>query len=505
VSTTWQTVHVRVNDAATGQPTPVRIRITGPDGEYFPPLGRLTQFATGRNQDVGGNVLLGMRPHAYVDGTCEVRLPAGPLTVDIRKGFEFTPLRQEVVLKPGQLSLRFTLERWINLRADGWYSGDTRAHFLSPHAALLEGAAEDLAVVNLLATECRAPGSHGKDYPAVPNLLAFSGQTPALQTPDHMVVVNTHNIHPVLGSLGLLNCHRVVYPLRFGGPDGRDDWALADWCDQCHRKGGLVVWTCAWNEGEDFAFGEPLADLILGKIDAFEIDFFEDSPFDTLPDWYALLAAGLRVPLAGASGKDSNGVALGSMRTYARLRPGEEMSYRNWVEAVRAGRTFITNGPLLAFTVDGREPGDFLEIPADRKVRVRAEGRSAVPFDRVEVVVNGAVPITAEASGTPSFAILETDLSLPESSWLAARCRGEQQVFHRPANQRVFAHTSPVYVKVAGRTNRPEAVALARLVGPLERGLEWVRREARCDNDSQREHLAGIFQDARDLLRQRGG
>ena len=42
-----QTVHVRVNDAATGQPTPVRIRFEGPGGEYFAPFGRLTEFATG--------------------------------------------------------------------------------------------------------------------------------------------------------------------------------------------------------------------------------------------------------------------------------------------------------------------------------------------------------------------------------------------------------------------------------------------------------------------------
>src|SRR5262249_59262512 len=103
--------------------------------------------------------------------------------------------------------------------------------------------------------------------------------------------------------------------------------------------GGLVVWTRAWHENEDFPLGEPLADLILGKVDAFEIDFFEDSPFDVLSDWYVLLNCGFRVPLVGGSGKDSNGVALGRMRTYARLRSGEEFSYKNWIETVRAGRT----------------------------------------------------------------------------------------------------------------------------------------------------------------------
>src|SRR5581483_9400265 len=79
------TVHVRVNDAATGKPTPCRIRFTDAEGRYYAPFGRLTEFATGRNQEVGGNVLLGMKPHAYIDGTCEIRLPAGVLHVEIHK------------------------------------------------------------------------------------------------------------------------------------------------------------------------------------------------------------------------------------------------------------------------------------------------------------------------------------------------------------------------------------------------------------------------------------
>src|SRR5262249_16344678 len=158
--------------------------------------------------------------------------------------------------------------------------------------------------------------------PAFPNLLAFSGQEPALEMPGHVVAVNTLNHHPLLGSLSLLNCHRVVFPLRFGGPDEVDDWTLAAWCDHCHPKAGLVIGAKTGYESSDFRFGEPLADLILGKVDAFEIAYYEDSPFDVLPIWYDLLNCGFRVPLVGASGKDSNAHALGTMRTYARLERG---------------------------------------------------------------------------------------------------------------------------------------------------------------------------------------
>src|SRR5258707_15002987 len=98
-----QTVHVRINDAATGQPTPVRLRIMDSEGQYYAPYGRLSRFATGRGYDVGGNVLLGRRAWAYIDGSCEVNLPAGPLVVELSKGPEYLPQRIESTLGPGKL------------------------------------------------------------------------------------------------------------------------------------------------------------------------------------------------------------------------------------------------------------------------------------------------------------------------------------------------------------------------------------------------------------------
>src|SRR6185503_8112966 len=100
-------VHVRVNDAATGRPTPVRLRISDATGREYPPLGRVAEFATGRNEDVGGHVLLdGQRWH-YIDGACEVPLPSGvPLTVEATKGPECNPLRQTLTLGMGQMALR---------------------------------------------------------------------------------------------------------------------------------------------------------------------------------------------------------------------------------------------------------------------------------------------------------------------------------------------------------------------------------------------------------------
>src|SRR5262249_62404933 len=94
-----QTVHVRVTDAATNRPTAVRLSVTGPDGTYYAPFGNLAEFATGRGEEVGGNLLLGRDRFAYIDGGCEIRLPARvPLAVVIEQGPDYSPVRPEATL-----------------------------------------------------------------------------------------------------------------------------------------------------------------------------------------------------------------------------------------------------------------------------------------------------------------------------------------------------------------------------------------------------------------------
>ncbi len=507
------TVHVRVNDAATGQPTPVRIRFTGPEGEYLAPFGRLTEFATDYGVDVGGNVMLGDREYAYIDGTCEIDLPADPVTIEVHKGPEYTPLRQQVTLGPGKLALRLAIERWIDLRQQGWYSGDTRLHLLTPFAALLEGAAEDVAVINLLAMKSwvRAQFVRGDRYlPAIPNILAFSGQRPALEMPGHLVVVNTTNDGRFLGRLGLLNCHRIVFPLEIGSAEGAESfaysWSLADWCDQCHRKGGLVVWSEARHKDmEENSYGEALADLILGKIDALEVEDLNWCQGRHSP-WYELLNCGFQVPLVGASHKVSNAAVLGGIRTYARLQPGQEFTYPNWIEAVRAGRTFVTDGPLLFFTVNGHDPGATIELPGEEgKVHVRAEARGSMPFDRLELIANGVAVAATEATGAPASALLETDLEVAAGGWLAARCWGSRRVLTSSHSQPVAAHTSPIYVRVHGHPPAADAIAHAFLADHLERMRAWVETKARFASDRQREQVVGVFESAAKELAKRSG
>jgi hypothetical protein len=331
-----------------------------------------------------------------------------------------------------------------------------------------------------LAREVTIPAGDGQTYVVRPNLLAFSGQGPCLESEGHLVAVNTLNTHPVLGSLALLHCHRVVYPLTFGGADQTDDWSLADWCGQCHRKRGLVVWAGAFDSKARHA-GEALADLLLGNVDAVEINPRDPSRVRT---WYQLLNAGVRAPIVGGSGKDSNRTPLGVIRTYAHA-PGRPFTYGAWVEAVRAGRTYITVGPLISFQVDGHAPGSEVNA-ASGMVRARYGLRSCEPVERVDLIANGHVVASGNGSET------DREVPMPGGGWIAVRCLEGGQV---------LAHTSAVYVHVPGVPPPVDPIAVAALDQHLVRAREWVETEGRFTTAKCRDRLLGIFDAARQALR----
>jgi hypothetical protein len=475
-------VHVRVTDPDTGRSIPVRIRFTDQAGNYYAPYGRLTQFELSVAAADAGNVNVDGEKFAYIDGQCEIFLPGEPLTVHIERGPEYRSLTEEVRLGTGKLALRFELPRCARLDQRSWFSGDPRVFDVSPHAVHLEASAEGIHVANLLARTSSQIARSSEPLPSlaaatnwtVTNLLAWSGREACLDSHGHLLAVNSYHSHRDLGSLALLHCHRPIFPLHFGPPDTLDDWTLEDWGRQCHRKNGLVVWH--WPTG--FTGGEALADAVNGHVDALDLDDW------TMPDglvpWYRLLNAGVRLPLACGSGKSDSSRPAGAVRTYARLAEGESLGYGAWIEAVRAGRTFVTLGPLLLFTVNGADLGGHLaDIAGPLQVRAECLDRQAI--DRIEIVADGQV--IAEGSSP-----LEAEIGI--AGWWAARCL---------SGGRIRAHTSPVYSSL-GSPSALRKEAVHYLAGHFRRMLDWTRGVGRFAAPAQRDHLAQIFQTAQNKL-----
>lgn len=493
---------VRVAVAVTSQgsgPVPAaRVRFVSADGRYLPPLGHRDEINPGLAEDTGADVLLAGRAYAYVPGEFAIDLPPGPVDVEVVRGFDHRPVRTMLTVTPETRDLVVDLPRPIDLRPLGWMTADAHVHFLAPSTALLQAAAEDLGLVHLLATQW------GDHMTGVADLPWGSMVDP---TGAHAVVMGTENRQNMLGHIGLLGARRPVLPMASGGgPEGRIGQPvtelLADWADRCHADGGLAV-----ASHFPLPYAEVAADIVAGRIDAVEMQCFApglDSP--SILEWYRFLSCGHRVPVLGGTDRMSAEVPVGAVRTYARLRDGEPPSFAAWSAAVRAGRTFATSGPVLEIDVDGRGPGELLEMPASGgRLTVHARARAAqAVIGAVEVVVNGRVVGGAEAPGpargTDELAV-DVPVEIRAGSWIAARSRSPYEIRSAFATS-MAAHTSPVYVDVRDRPIFAAADAV-EILAVIDGTLRWLRDMATVESEEDRLRMVRRIDESAAAIRRR--
>jgi hypothetical protein len=499
VAAAGRPVRLRVLDKATGQPVAVRLHLHGEAGEYLPPRGHHRKVNPYWFEDNYAEFVNGLNQYSYIPGECVVDLPLGRVAVEISRGYEIAPIRTTVEVKPETDELTFELERTLPWRERGWVTADTHVHFLSPQVALLEGSAEGVNVVNLLASQWGEMFSNVGDFDGRTTFGArdFGGDG------EFLVRVGTENRMQVLGHISLLGYRgAMIDPLCTGGPDESAigdplEVSMAEWADRCSRQGGLVVMPHAPNPQNERA-----ADIVLGLVHAIEMMTF--NPYDAqvnpygLADWYRYQNLGYQVPLCGGSDKMAASSLLGGIRTYAHL--GErELTYENWMEAVRTGNTFVTVGPLVEFSVAGQPAGSRVELPSGGgTVEVVWDVASVnVPIDRVEVIIGGLVAEQVNV-GKQLAASGSIFAKVGHSTWIALRVRGS----YRGRHGEIAAHTSAVQVIVGGKPLFVESDAMA-VLEQIEGAIAYVDTLAPRPEAQRYKQLRATLESAHNRLHQR--
>ncbi len=466
---TW--VHATVVDDETGSPIPCRIHFRSEAGIPYQPHGHPQHVGSNVpswNIDVGGDLRLGQTTYAYIDGRCQGWLPVGRVLVEATRGHEYTPLREWVNIRPGQHDLTLRLRRWIDLRRDGWLSGDTHVHFLSVDGAHLEASAEDVSVVNLLQAQWGSLYTNAEDWTGRPSVSEDRGT---------IVYVSQENRQHLLGHLGLLGLTRPVMPWSSDGPaeaelGDRLETTLARWADACREQGGTVV---AAHFG--YPNGELAALIATGRVDALEMAHQDPFYHD---EYYRYLNAGYRLPLVGGTDKMSNETAVGQYRTYVRIPEHETFSYETWCRNLRAGRTFLSAGPLVGLEVDGAKIGDTLRLGAGGgTVEVRAWAASASPVHALQLVRAGQVVAeTSSKRGTTRLDLVER-VSVTADTWLAVRVGGPAYFdgprFLSAMPGGMFAHSSPIYLTCGDDWQMRDDEVLAYMETMIHGGIEYIR------------------------------
>ena len=155
-------------------------------------------------------------------------------------------------------------------------------------------------------------------------------------------------------------------------------------------------------------------------------------------------------------------MAVGTARVYAQT--GGARNWPAYIDALRNGRSFVTNGPFLDFRLGGAGPG---EIVSAREASWSLSLATATEVERVEILVNGEVVWTEDGLGAPGTRRYDGDLMLPEGGWVAARAVGGEARWPMMANY-PFAQTAPVWIGSVGSSDpSARAAAAADLLGIL--------------------------------------
>ena len=422
-----------------GNIVPARIQILGSDGRGYVPADAFHRVSPANEIH-----------YFHSTGEFEVTVPAGDVRVEALRGFEWIPADETIFVTADQtVTVELRMERLSDPGQSNWVSGDTHVHDLhegryglSQRAFFDQLRADDLHVTNDLihmdGTKVmgRWGDLTGEDY---------SGSN------DGYVLRYNQEFRGSLGHVGLLGVDEFIMPL-IGGTSGSPypaDGLKLMYLDSIRALGGIGGFMHPYTVGsgttgtpEWAAQSDIPIHTILGRGDFYDIVSIASDELASADMYYHMLNVGVRLPATGGTDNFSNvwrDPSGGTARTYARL--DGPISWRTWIEAVRAGRTIATNGPLLFAKVDGQEPGS--ELSSRSSVTVEVDLATIAPVEVIEIIVDGEVARTISVREGQQQLNMQESIPVEGSRWVAVRARGGKARYS--GDSYTFVHTTPVY------------------------------------------------------------
>jgi hypothetical protein len=500
-ASSW-TLTTRITEDGLDMHTPARVYLEDEVGAVWP------DGAIVRRDEHG-------RAFFHADGGFET-LVSGEVRLLGLRGLEYEPVEVKLhAPSSGRRNETVRLKRWSEMAKEGWRSGDVHVHLhyggeylLGPEDASLVQRAEDVHFMNMMVANQGSAFVHDRAF--------FEGKPHELSDGDHILRWGEEYRNDFYGHLCMYGITELVPPIYSGfrlSEHPHDVPANSVAADHCHTLGGTLSYAHPLFGSCDLdrVFAQPRTveakelpvDVALGKIDALDVMSYPSVELETSRLWYRLLNCGFRLPatagtdtfmnLAG-NGRFSNPPA--GNRVFVQVEG--KLTTESWCEGVRRGRTFVTNGPMLRLSVDGEGIGSDIDGTPGSEVVVKGEARSYVSIERLELVVNGDVVALGEVKEDGKRALLSHSFRTDASCWIALRALG-------PAGPHVlggelFAHTSPVYVTVAGaRVERREDAAY--FVEWIDRLIAMCEEQGRFASKVEREHVTQLFLRAQEHYR----
>ena len=491
-----------------GRSVPARVAVLASDGRAAAPEDSWIHADDGFDRAIQKSET----HYFHCPSVCTLDAPAGDTTIWVQRGFRYLPWRQKISLVSGsERNIAVNLQR-NDLPADfgSWRGADLHVHMNygghyrnTPENLARQARAEDLdAVYNLIVNK----------EERVPDVDYFRAD-PDPASGDGVLIMHSQEFHTSYwGHLGLLNLSDHLLTPDFSA---YQHTALASpWphngvvADLAHAQGALVgyVHPFDWDidpPKEKSLTNELPADVANGKVDYMEIVGFSDHK-STAQVWYRLLNLGFRIPAGAGTDAMANYASLrgpvGMNRVF--LETGGDRSPAALKAALKQGRTFASNGPLLGFELDGKRPGDTVTKPTSRTLPYRVAMRSPVAVDHLELVQNGKVLKTFSLTGDRRRLDASGEIPKDVGGWVLLRAWNDE------ADPEVldiypYATTSPIYLAVGGAP--PATNDAAYFVTWLDRVIDDAANRSDYRTADEREATLAYLRKARDYYARRAG
>jgi TolB protein len=499
-----------------GKPTPARVFVIGSDHRAYAP-----DDAWMHADDSYDPARQPFEAHYFHTlGHSALALPAGSVSVEVMKGFEYRLEKQDITMGRAGMGgitfhlhpIRFSRDVIHNVaeKPSRWVSADLHVHMNyagayrnTPPHLVQQGEAENLGIIEDLVVNKEV---------RVPDITYFRvGPDPASK-PD-MLLMQSQEFHTSYwGHLGLLNLTRNFLLPGYAAYPNTAAASLyptnADIADLAHAQGALVGYVHPFDSFPDPANPAPLTDelpvdVALGKVDYMEILGFSDHK-STAAVWYKLLNCGFHIPTGAGTDAMANFASLrgpvGLNRMYAEV-PSGPTNIRRFLSSLRQGHTFATNGPLLRFSMENQTIGGELKLPAGtNQVKFAAAMRSIVPVDHLQVLCNGKVVREIALSGKHESADAQGTVPISQSGWCILRAWNEKAELP-VLDLYPYATTSPIYLSVGGEPTRSPKDA-AYFVAWIDRLLQAASSYPDWRSAAEKEHVLRLLSDARAIYEQ---
>jgi hypothetical protein len=431
--------------------------------------------------------------HFVCAGTAQLNLAPGEYTYEVERGPEYKMgTGRFTVTDKAAGEIRVELDRLANLAKEGWWSGELHVH-------------RPVADIELL--------MRAEDLHIAPVITWWNNQNPwgkQKRLPDNPLTRFDENryYHALAGEDeregGALLYFNLRQPLALAG-SGREYPSPMKFVTKARRQPDVWI-----DVEKPFWWDVPIW-LASGQVDSIGLAnnhmcrsrMYESEAWgkprdvERLPPprgnglwsqeiYYHVLNCGLRLPPSAGSASGVLPNPVGYNRVYVRV--GKEFSYEKWWQGLRAGRCFVTNGPLLRVQVDGQLPGHVFRVPQGKEteLEVKCALSSRDRIRSLEIIQNGRIE-QAVANGERIENGVLGRVRFRESGWFLVRALAENPDTFR------FASTAPYYVEIGDVKHRVSRSS-ARFF------LDWVQERAdrvRLDDPTQRREVLLYHERAR--------